>query len=249
MRTIEIVGLPGSGKSYAKDFLMKSLRLKNISYSQLSFRMKRPQEKEKSGLIAKKINYLKYKLFRGQYMDLVAFLSDESSFSSQMIEAINQIGDIQLRKKQTRWLCELMCQNKILQRNQCQRGFFLIDEGFSHRALGLFSNVTSEVNVELLKRYLESLPKADVVLFTHVNSEVALEKLKERGLTQRLRGKDSSFIKKFYEQNIEVLNLVVDYYKENRPETIIEIQNQFVVKEFEDSLDFAIEKLTELPES
>lgn len=107
-------------------------------------------------------------------------------------------------------------------------GFTLIfGEGFIYgRANNLFVSTNEEVRVSLLKEYLRKIPMADLLICVDAPSQVCFHRLQSRGLPQRLRRASNKEIIRFIQNSIIMTQEILDFVKNNCPQTyIIELDN------------------------
>jgi thymidylate kinase len=73
----------------------------------------------------------------------------------------------------------------------------VLDEGFVHRVVQLFSSSVEQPKREQIATYLDLVPRPDLVIFTEAPRDICEQRIYSRGLWDRARHKDAAEISQF----------------------------------------------------
>jgi len=227
MKVIELIGIPGSGKTHLYPDILKTLNEKRydikdliILYmvekkSYLKF-LKIFPNKIFSKIIIKLYYNLKYDkknqaIFQEQEKDFFYFIKMYNS--SRPISADH-------KEKILEWFL-VTGELYILARSVKTQGFFLISEGFIQRVSSLFvSELEEEIDFKLIEKYLDLIPLSSEAIFINRDFDKCYTaRLKDPGF--RLKEKSSENIKKILKYNLERLFFSFNYIKAKNIKTRI----------------------------
>jgi len=183
-----------------------------------------------------------YRLKMGNNRAYTLYLADRGNLQAVIEEQLNLITDNNYRSMVMMWFKMTFSDYLSAQSSQCSERAILFDEGLLYRAIGLFCNPEVQaINWGQLDLYLEEITMPDFVLLVTVDGEEAKKRLRERGGTKRLAGKDEHYIELYYKRYSELKEYVLDYYK-GLGGRVLEVDNSGDL----DSLKLCLRDLKEL---
>lgn len=115
----------------------------------------------------------------------------------------------------------------ILLRDATQtRALFLWQEGIAHRAINLFADISIEIDLAELGRFLSTWPFPDVLVIVESGRDCCYRRIVDRGLTQRLRGSSPYEVLAFLESSLAVVKSIVRE-AHRRKIDVLRIKNNF----------------------
>lgn len=111
--------------------------------------------------------------------------------------------------------------------HRCKPGEVLVfDEGFIHRVILLFASEVETPDPVMIRRYIDLIPKTDLLVYTVAPPEVCKKRILDRGLWGWSREKTDEQIERFIDNAIHTVEIAVDYVrKKDWPLVIIDNQN------------------------
>jgi thymidylate kinase len=100
----------------------------------------------------------------------------------------------------------------------------LLDEGFVHRVVQMNASDTEEPEPQRIIRYVELVPRPDVVIAVHAPWQLCLERIYRRGLWERFRTRSRDEVARYVYHAHCVVNVAVDHMRD-RGWPLIEIDN------------------------
>ena len=111
------------------------------------------------------------------------------------------------------WVEEVASEYMLLREALPDTATFLWEEGIAHRAINLFANTSSGVEVDQLRRFVASWPFPDAIVEVAAAAEVCLHRILRRGLSSRLLGKADQEIIAFLRNSETVVHEIVEEAK------------------------------------
>lgn len=87
----------------------------------------------------------------------------------------------------------------------------VLDEGFVHRVVQLFSSSVEAPKAEQIATYLDLVPRPDLVIFADTPREICEERIYSRGLWDRARHKNAAEISQFVSHAHLAVSLATNY--------------------------------------
>jgi len=101
------------------------------------------------------------------------FILTHPDVVTTIVEALDDRSDVDSRQDLALgWIMELLWQYQIAQQSISAGSALVLDEGFCNRALTLFGYQYSAKNEPLLKKYIDAIPKPDLVVVVSGDPEV-----------------------------------------------------------------------------
>ncbi len=229
---IELLGLPGSGKSslyrgivHQSNFSSRRiLSLNQALYEGLTKSNKKKLDIKNltyrlSGSKHIKNNhfYLKYKL---NYLSV--FIAKNTDLAELILHFINKEYYSGHEKEMVlSWFYGLFSDYHVISNFLPDEKDFIIDEGFIQRTITLFSYGDSWVDLNGVEKYLELIPKPETVIYVEAEPEHCYERLLSRGFPKRLARKNKEEIDEFFEKCLICINEVKCYYEKNNLNLVV----------------------------
>ena len=216
MRHVELLGLPGAGKSTLTRAIARKLAehgagidLDRAVHASIRQRGDDPVARLVATVVGPSGKL--WKAAYGRSADRVAALSRFLADHPETLEAVLRAQ--RLRRQRDRhqevvlgWILNLAARFQLA--SEVVDGYLLIDEGFCQRAVALFAFGFSDEDRQLLESYIDSIPLPHLVVSVQVDSETARQRLNRRGWSERLAGADSSMRDRFIADAGIVVGLV-----------------------------------------
>lgn len=148
---IEMIGMPGSGKSFVQNLILKKLKKYKI----------------------KKKNFFKQKKFK-KIINFILFILNYPIFSFKNFYYIF----FKLNQKNSRFLYYFLNEASLrISDKYSKQRIILNDEGFFYRSLEYFTSLN---NYQNFSDYLNNIPKIDILIFVNSSSENCLRRVLKR---------------------------------------------------------------------
>jgi len=229
---VEFIGTPGAGKTTLVPAVSSYLNEKGYqAYSVLE--AARPfAQRTFSGKVAKKIlprNLLKPALWQIFYF---SSYFHRSKFHRNHPSLLRTVRDHQEGRPITpydlnhvmRWFIHLTGYYQFFIEFMEAEDAVIYDEGFVHRVVQLFASENEEPDFGLVAKYLDLIPKPDLVVFTNTPAEVCEERVFKRGVWERFEKKGPEATSTFISHASKVVNFSASYLGD-RHWNLIEVQN------------------------
>jgi thymidylate kinase len=132
-------------------------------------------------------------------------------------------ADVQQRKV-LYWFDRLTGYYTFLQAYARPNEVLVLDEGFVHRVVQLFSSSVEKPSREEIVTYLDMVPRPDLVIFTHAPRDICERRIYGRGLWDRARHKDATEISQFVANAYLAVNLAAEHMRQ-KEWTMIAVDN------------------------
>lgn len=127
-------------------------------------------------------------------------------------------------RKVSFWLFRLMGYYAFLRARARPGEVVVFDEGFLHRVVQLFSSSAEQPSKERIARYVDLVPRPDLVIFVKAPPEICENRIYDRGLRQAFRDHDRADLSRFVGSAQRAINLALEHGRRNGW-TIIEVDN------------------------
>lgn len=232
---VDFIGAPGAGKSTLKHTVVDFFNRRGICANLVKQAGKESAKKTFPGQIITKIfpeSLHAPILWRMYYPRTVVSRIPFVLRHRQLIQLIVQTqsqrpkeAELQRRRVIPRFM-EMIGFYEYLVQHYKPEDVLVFDEGFIHRVILLF---TSEVEVpepETIHRYIDLIPKSDLLVYTYAPPEVCKKRILERGLWGWSHDKTDCQIERFIDNAILAVEMAVDYViRKDWPLVIIDNQN------------------------
>ncbi len=194
MRVVELLGIPGSGKTTLARELVRSVSgavaLEDAVHAAVRDRGEDPLART----VARLPRSSSGRLWRSSYSRSTDRFSGLTSFlgaNPQTMEAV--LAGQRSRKDRDLgqdlvlgWLLNLMARYQLATERSTAE-WLVIDEGFCQRGVALFSHGFVPADLEMLDIYVGSIPQPDVVVVVDTPLEICESRLDQRGWSERVR--------------------------------------------------------------
>jgi thymidylate kinase len=153
-----------------------------------------------------RFSVLRRRQFRQKYPQLMEFL-----WASQANRPA--AADVQQRKV-LYWFDHLTGYYTFLQAFARPNEALVLDEGFVHRVVQLFSSSVEQPDREEIATYLDLVPQPDLVIFAQAPRDVCEQRIYTRGLWERARQKDAAEISQFVANAHLAVNLAAEHMRQ-----------------------------------
>lgn len=115
------------------------------------------------------------------------------------------------RRQVLPWLFRHMGYYAFLRRHTYPDEILLLDEGFSHRVVQLFTSSVEKPSPARIAAYIDLLPQPDLLIHVQASTAVCEQRIYERGLWQRAQHKTPAEIAQFVCHAYDAVELAVAY--------------------------------------
>jgi len=225
---IELLGIPGSGKTTIYNELCN--KYKDKGYDVIDYDRSIYLEANKynyEGLLGgiyrlityvcgeKKVKYnpLYYSIQNKYMFEFILKQSDLIYYivNTMKTRGIDDFDSIRVLE----WFSKLQCQHSIFHNYQSsENGVLILPEGFTQLTLSLFVYGTGEVTVEDINKYLNLIPKPDMIFYIEAMPKTCYRRIKIRGFPRRMvrmkLGEKQAI--EFLKACDDYVQLILDYY-------------------------------------
>jgi thymidylate kinase len=231
---IEMIGPPGVGKTSLLPTVIEALREMGIQAYTVVDAARPYAQRTFVGRVLKRLTIprLHQQLF-WQYFSLLSFLyrikfiANNPSLVWQVIKTQSRRpseADVRQRKVQ-HWFFRLIGYYEFLRTNIKPNEVVILDEGFLHRVVQLFSSSIEEPIRDQIFGYVDLLPPPDLTVFIQASPDVCEKRIYERGLWERLQHRNQDEISHFVDNAHLAVTLAVSHAR-RKGWTIIEVDNE-----------------------
>jgi thymidylate kinase len=219
MRTIELIGLPGSGKTKVRRELVKSSRDQSPRILDLESALCEairahgqtvPSDEKMRTADVLELSQIKRKRLIGRAFHKTGLRFDRlASFAAnypELLEVIMRIERTRGKGDQwalvNQWLFNLFARYDYISEQLNSSVVLLLDEGFAGRAVTMFAYDRPAASRRSIAEYVRSIPKPDGVVYLSCRPETCLSRLEGRtqGPPQRMMEHDVSQRRKIMRQ-------------------------------------------------
>ena len=218
MKAIEMLGLPGSGKSTITNILSKDPQNNIITHEEYVinyFSKKNILISLFSKTIFKKF-FFKYYINKNRISYLTKFLINDSSVITFILSSICFASQSKKEKQLVlSWFLKLIVIFQISSKDE-SHDYHLFDEGFIHKLLSLFISPRDidKINLDLLyneiDKYLEIIPIPEILIFIEIDPLTSMRRLQKRGLTFRTKKLSSNDLESYIKLQNNVMQYILD---------------------------------------
>lgn len=123
-----------------------------------------------------------------------------------------------------RWFRRLVGTHGLFLARAAPHEVLVLDEGFVHRVVQLFTSAVEVPDREAVVAYLEVVPVPDLVIAVHAPAEVCSARIRSRGVWGRFEGRDGDDLDRFVANAHRATAIAVEYAR-TRDWPLIEIDN------------------------
>jgi thymidylate kinase len=219
---VEFIGTPGSGKTTMVPVVQEYLSRKGFrAYSILEAARPFAQRTMLGKVVGK--------VFPGKLRSLalwktfyIASHLNRAQFSRKNNEFIRDVRQHQEarpiskadRRHVLRWFIHLTGYYEFFNKKIKPDEVLIYDEGFVHRVVQMFASEFEEPDYPKVSKYLDSIPKPDLVVFTETPVETCIERVFSRGVWERFEKRDLEDTRRFIRNASEIVGFSVRYIRE-----------------------------------
>ena len=194
MRTVEFIGIPGSGKTTLVASAHTALGdsgVKTVTLAEaVSIGMKRGVGDRLIDVVMTRLpkrmltRYSESGFIRSNALlvSLIDFMAAHPRSASAFLDGQARRADFELGTELViRWYLQLVARYQLASTSLDEDHVLLLDEGFAQRAITGFAHRFSEADHEDLSAYLAASPRPDLLVHLAVGTDLAAERLDERG--------------------------------------------------------------------
>lgn len=237
MKVIETIGIPGSGKSTINNLLFNGFKGKITTPESVILEKNIRNNLAVSFVAKSRVKKVFTNQFYAKYGPglLSQFILENQSLLDFVLNSAyfkNQPGKD--KSFILKWFFKLMMDYQIV--SPMTGKYFLFDEGFVHKSISLLINPGQDKFEDTphfyseLDIYLDLIPKPIVTIYIDVDVDIAFERLKKRGFTQRTKNFNESQIFTYLNFCNNVIRYNVHFLKARDCEVITLNNNQDVSK-------------------
>ena len=123
-----------------------------------------------------------------------------------------------------RWFLHLTGSYEFLKAYAQTGDMLIFDEGFVHRVVQLFASENETPDLDSVAKYLDLIPKPDLLIFPIASSEVCEDRVFERGVWERFQAKGREETSRFIRNAYKIVKYAVKHLK-IQGWTVIEVDN------------------------
>lgn len=97
-------------------------------------------------------------------------------------QRIRPTGSARRQRQVLRWQLQLAGDFRLLTKRLGPKEALLVDEGFAHRVIQLFTSPVEQGNPNDIGRYLSTVPRSDLLVYIDTDVSIAVERLADRGM-------------------------------------------------------------------
>lgn len=199
MKRIELVGMPGCGKSTIREILANNLKIQNISYKIM------PRNNN-----IRRIKKLYY---------LLIFILKNLTFAFYTFKEI-------LKTKNKQLLFQRFISIFYFYEIKQNKSITIFDEGFVHIGVetAISYNFDENLKEKMLIEYSNKILKPDYVFYIKADWKIAKERMLKRKKYMYLKDLPDDEINKYYKQYIKYFEIIIEEMKKNNIQ-VVEITN------------------------
>jgi thymidylate kinase len=234
---IEIIGIPGSGKSTLFSLFKSGLSDQNLIVYDSEEIFLKHEELIYPGYIIEKIRKIpsSYRFYFLRILNKI-FKIEASyirKFNKKNPELIEFVFDL-IKKKHifkkhkkylNKWTQYLFSVYEIASNFLNDKSVLLFDEGFSQKAITYFNSVYERnLNIEEFEKYIHLIPKIDIIIRLNSDKSICYERIVKRGLPKRLEEGSSEEIGNYFDRSVVYIEKACKML-EKQGSHIIEVEN------------------------
>ncbi len=196
IRSIEFMGVPGSGKTTCASLLRTCLHKRGIPALDEQAALRLAVRRRDDGILKnmmKRFPPWLWERFLGPgyaMEELLEFMAAQAPLWATVMEAMSRRGmDAEEAKIMLRGLLKNSREYALLE-TLTESPLYTVEEGFAHRAFTVFGYLDEPVPHDELKRYADLIPCCDLVVRVSLEPEICAQRLETRrpiGLSDRLQ--------------------------------------------------------------
>ena len=230
-RLIELIGVPGSGKTTVTDLLCRELETVNLvplTVPEAGRAMARrswlgafiPAESKPWG------DRLAWKLFEFERLVRgLGFLLVRPGFAVRLIAfQLRRPRSARGGRRVVHWWIRAAGARSLLLARCLGNEIVLLDEGLCHRVVQLFSSADEVPDQEVITRYVRDLPFPDVLIHVVAPVDVSYSRVMNRGVWERLEDEDPARVRTFLSSAAVAISYLLDTEKA-RNSRVLDVDN------------------------
>lgn len=222
---VDFIGAPGAGKSTLKHTVVDFLNRRGVHASLVK---QAGKEKAQKTFFGQLVNLAAPESFRSPLLwrifyplsvaSRLPFIVQNPRLMQLVYRALQgrpKDANLQERRVLPRFLQLAGFYQYLIQR--CAPGEAIVfDEGFIQRVILLFASEVEVPDQALVHRYLDLIPKPNLVVYTYAPPEVCKKRILDRGLWGWSTEKTDDQISRFIDHAILTVEIAVDYIEHKR---------------------------------
>jgi len=229
---VEFIGTPGSGKTTLMPVVKEHFNGQHFqAYSVLEaarpFAGRTLPGKMVSWLTPGKIQrFLLWQLF---YAYSYSYQPRFSKQHKKLMDSVLEFQKLRPISKSDRthvlhWFIHLTGVYEFLRSQALAGDLLIIDEGFLHRVVQLFASEKEIPDLTSVAKYLDLIPRPDLIIYPKASSAVCIRRVFERGVWERFRTKGREDTSRFIRNAHLIVDFTVKFIKEEGW-TVVEVDN------------------------
>lgn len=229
---IEFIGTPGAGKTTLLPVVSRYLKEKGLQASSVLDAARPFAQRTFPGKLARKIlpgrllNPVLWQIF------YVSSYFRRRKFFRENPTLMKTVQQHQAERPLThddhdhvmRWFLHLTGYYQFFMEFMQSDDVVVYDEGFVHRVVQLFASENEAPDFPSVAKYLDLVPKPDLVVFANTPVEICEDRVLSRGVWERFQKKPPEATSIFISHASEVVNFSVSYLRDLNW-NLIEVQN------------------------
>jgi len=218
---IDMLGLPGSGKSTIAGEIKKAYRSLGVKANDYLTLCCTALPGFRAALLIKMPTRIRNKglqiMFRSTdtiFKHCLLFISANRKLNEHVLCSLDRKDNGEEAIMVVRWLYELFAQHNLIHSTIASDNYIIYDEGFLNRLITLYGYEDGVINKELIGEYIESIPRPDLVFYVDTEIENCIKRMKKRGYPKRLKGKSERDIEMILRNCRECAEYAIDNLKE-----------------------------------